>query len=182
MEEMLHTDTTKHLLTESLKRLMTQKPLNKISIREITEGCGVNRQTFYYHFEDIPDLMAWSLRRNFDRVIAQCQAQKNGEEALRYLLSAAVNARPMLKKGMQSNYGEELERQLEGLLMDFLSHVAASRGLYARVSAREAELLLRYHCGGVMFLLRDWKEQDTAELDAIAHRLYQMMIREENPL
>ena len=76
----------------------------------------------------------------------------------------------------------ELERQLEGLLMDFLSHVAASRGLYARVSAREAELLLRYHCGGVMFLLRDWKEQDTAELDAIAHRLYQMMIREENPL
>ena len=103
-------------------------------------------------------------------------------DALRYLLSAAVNARPMLKKGMQSNYGEELERQLEGLLMDFLSHVAASRGLYARVSAREAELLLRYHCGGVMFLLRDWKEQDTAELDAIAHRLYQMMIREENPL
>ena len=88
----------------------------------------------------------------------------------------------MLKKGMQSNYGEELERQLEGLLMDFLSHVAASRGLYARVSAREAELLLRYHCGGVMFLLRDWKEQDTAELDAIVHRLYQMMIREENPL
>ena len=60
--------------------------------------------------------------------------------------------------------------------------MAASRGQYARVSAREAELLLRYHCGGVMFLLRDWKEQDTAELDAIAHRLYQMMIREENPL
>ncbi len=168
-------------IANAAKTLLFDKKVRKLTVKDIVEECHITRQTFYYHFEDIPDLMAWSLRRNFDRVIAQCQAQKNGEEALRYLLSAAVNARLMLKKGMQSNYGEELERQLEGLLMDFLSHVAASRGLYARVSAREAELLLRYHCGGVMFLLRDWKEQDTAELDAIAHRLYQMMIREENP-
>lgn len=169
-------------IANAAKTLLFDKKVRKLTVKDIVKECHITRQTFYYHFEDIPDLMAWSLRRNFDRVIAQCQAQKNGEEALRYLLSAAVNARLMLKKGMQSNYGEELERQLEGLLMDFLSHVAASRGLYARVSAREAELLLRYHCGGVMFLLRDWKEQDTAELDAIAHRLYQMMIREENPL
>lgn len=169
-------------IANAAKTLLFDKKVRKLTVKDIVEECHITRQTFYYHFEDIPDLMAWSLRRNFDRVIAQCQAQKNGEEALRYLLSAAVNARLMLKKGMQSNYGEELERQLEGLLMDFLSHVAASRGLYARVSAREAELLLRYHCGGVMFLLRDWKEQDTAELDTIAHRLYQMMIREENPL
>ena len=169
-------------IANAAKTLLFDKKVRKLTVKDIVEECHITRQTFYYHFEDIPDLMAWSLRRNFDRVIAQCQAQKNGEEALRYLLSAAVNARLMLKKGMQSNSGEELERQLEGLLMDFLSHVAASRGLYARVSAREAELLLRYHCGGVMFLLRDWKEQDTAELDAIAHRLYQMMIREENPL
>ncbi len=169
-------------IANAAKTLLFDKKVRKLTVKDIVEECHITRQTFYYHFEDIPDLMAWSLRRNFDRVIAQCQTQKNGEEALRYLLSAAVNARLMLKKGMQSNYGEELERQLEGLLMDFLSHVAASRGLYARVSAREAELLLRYHCGGVMFLLRDWKEQDTAELDAIAHRLYQMMIREENPL
>ena len=169
-------------IANAAKTLLFDKKVRKLTVKDIVEECHITRQTFYYHFEDIPDLLAWTLRRNFDRVIAQCQAQKNGEEALRYLLSAAVNARPMLTKGMQSNYGEELERQLEGLLMDFLSHVAASRGLYARVSAREAELLLRYHCGGVMFLLRDWKEQDTAELDAIAHRLYQMMIREENPL
>lgn len=168
-------------IANAAKTLLFDKKVRKLTVKDIVEECRITRQTFYYHFEDIPDLMAWSLRRNFDRVIAQCQAQKNGEEALRYLLSAAVNARSMLKKGMQSNYGEELERQLEGLLMDFLSHVAASRGLYARVSAREAELLLRYHCGGVMFLLRDWKEQDTAELDAIAHRLYQLMIREEAP-
>ena len=48
-------EQTKRLLTDSLKRQMEQKPLNKISIREICDGCGVNRQTFYYHFADIYD-------------------------------------------------------------------------------------------------------------------------------
>jgi probable dihydroxyacetone kinase regulator len=47
------------MLADSLKKLMIIKPLNKISIHEITGGCGVNRQTFYYHFDDIIDLLEW---------------------------------------------------------------------------------------------------------------------------
>ncbi len=47
------------MLADSLKKLMTTKPLNKISIHEIVEDCGVNRQTFYYHFHDIFDLLEW---------------------------------------------------------------------------------------------------------------------------
>lgn len=60
---MLHQDATKQLLTQALKTLMAQKPLHKISIREITELCGVNRQTFYYHFEDIYDQVRWMYRQ-----------------------------------------------------------------------------------------------------------------------
>lgn len=51
--------STKGMLADSLKKLMITKPLSKISIREITEDCGVNRQTFYYHFHDIFDLLEW---------------------------------------------------------------------------------------------------------------------------
>ena len=45
--------TTKRALEASLKKLLLQKPLNKITINDITEDCGVNRMTFYYHFKDI---------------------------------------------------------------------------------------------------------------------------------
>jgi probable dihydroxyacetone kinase regulator len=51
--------STKRMLADSLIKLMVAKPLNKISIREIVEDCGVNRQTFYYHFHDIFDLLEW---------------------------------------------------------------------------------------------------------------------------
>ena len=44
---------TKRALATSLKKLLAQKPLSKITISDITEDCGMNRMTFYYHFQDI---------------------------------------------------------------------------------------------------------------------------------
>ena len=40
---------TKRALEDSLKHLLLKKPVNKITINDITEDCGVNRATFYYH-------------------------------------------------------------------------------------------------------------------------------------
>lgn len=52
-------DQTKRALADALKRLMAQKPVDKISIRELSDLCGIRRQNFYYHFEDVYDLMRW---------------------------------------------------------------------------------------------------------------------------
>ena len=50
---------TKKALALSIKKLMETIPLSKISIRQIADNCGVNRQTFYYHFKDKFDLVNW---------------------------------------------------------------------------------------------------------------------------
>lgn len=52
-------EKTKILIAASLRKLMKKKSLDKIKIREIVEDCGVNRQTFYYHFQDIYALVEW---------------------------------------------------------------------------------------------------------------------------
>lgn len=52
-------EKTKLLIAGSLRKLMKKKSLDKIKIREIVEDCGVNRQTFYYHFQDIYALVEW---------------------------------------------------------------------------------------------------------------------------
>lgn len=51
---------TKYALENSLKNLLLQKPLDKITISDITDDCGISRMTFYYHFKDIYDLVEWS--------------------------------------------------------------------------------------------------------------------------
>ena len=46
---------TRQIILHTLTELMNEKPLSKITVKDIVERCGVNRNTFYYHFRDIPD-------------------------------------------------------------------------------------------------------------------------------
>ena len=50
---------TKRALEASLKHLLLTKPLDKITVTDICEDCGISRMTFYYHFRDIYDLVEW---------------------------------------------------------------------------------------------------------------------------
>lgn len=59
---------TKRALEESLKKMLLKKPVNKITISDITEDCGINRMTFYYHFKDLYDLVEWSCVEDAARV------------------------------------------------------------------------------------------------------------------
>lgn len=53
--------STKLALANALKKLPQKKFLDDITVKELVEECEVNRQTFYYHFQDIYDLLRWFL-------------------------------------------------------------------------------------------------------------------------
>ena len=48
---------TKREIKKTFAELLNQKPLSKISVKDIVDRCGVSRNTFYYYFEDIPTLL-----------------------------------------------------------------------------------------------------------------------------
>lgn len=62
-------NTTKQNLEASLKKVMLQKPLDKITISDITSDCGISRMAFYYHFKDIYDLVEWSCLEDAKRAL-----------------------------------------------------------------------------------------------------------------
>lgn len=59
---------TKDALASALRQMMTVKPIDKVTVKDIVEICGVNRQTFYYHFDDVDDLLEWVFEQDSDRV------------------------------------------------------------------------------------------------------------------
>ena len=63
MEVSAMAHATKQLLANALKKKLNQKTLDKITVTELAEDCGVNRQTFYYNFQDIYDLLDWTLEQ-----------------------------------------------------------------------------------------------------------------------
>ena len=54
-------DKKKSMIAESFRELMEYKPFHKITISDIANGCNISRMTFYYHFEDIYDLLRWTV-------------------------------------------------------------------------------------------------------------------------
>ena len=52
---------TKHEIIVAFWQLLEKKPYNKITVQDIVDHCHVNRNTFYYHFQDIPSLTEWSV-------------------------------------------------------------------------------------------------------------------------
>jgi AcrR family transcriptional regulator len=57
-------DRTKNALASALARAMEKKPIQKISVQELADACGIRRQTFYYHFPDVYALLEWTLERD----------------------------------------------------------------------------------------------------------------------
>lgn len=60
----------KQALSETLKSALETRTLDKITIKDLVTECGVNRQTFYYHFSDIYDLMEWTLDEDLKLFLA----------------------------------------------------------------------------------------------------------------
>ena len=58
---------TKKAIVEATLRLAEKHPLNKITVRDIVEECGITRNTFYYHFHDIYEVLEDAVDDGFER-------------------------------------------------------------------------------------------------------------------
>ena len=56
---------TERAIKESFLKLLMERPLSQITVKDIVSDCGVNRNTFYYHFEDIPELLEQIIMEEF---------------------------------------------------------------------------------------------------------------------
>ena len=165
MEEMLHTDTTKRLLTESLKRLMAQKPLNKISIREITEGCGVNRQTFYYHFQDIVDLVEWICITDGDAVLKDNRTYETWQKGYLSIFRAMQQDKAFImniyRHAPRESLYNYLYRLTYKLMLDVANELCETESLNVREEDRS--FVANFFKFGFVGLVLEWIEHGMQE-------------------
>ena len=64
----------KPMIAEAFIRLSKQKNIDKITVKDLVEACGISRQTFYYHFQDILEVIEWSLDQAFSHLLEQSLA------------------------------------------------------------------------------------------------------------
>lgn len=89
---------------------MEKKPLSKITVSEIIADCGVNRKTFYYHFEDIYDLLKWMLEQEAIEVVKQFDFSAKPEEAISFVMDYVDANKHILNCAYDSMGRDELKR------------------------------------------------------------------------
>ena len=87
---------TKRALAASLKKLLAQKPLSKIAIADITEDWGMNRMTFYHHFQDIYDLINWICQEKGERALQRRKDYNTWQEGVIALCHAVIENRTFI--------------------------------------------------------------------------------------
>ena len=81
---------TKQAIKSSFMKLLNQQPLSKISVRDIVEDCGINRNSFYYHFQDIPSLIEEIIKEDADRIIEQHPTVNSLRECINIMFRYAL--------------------------------------------------------------------------------------------
>ena len=84
---------TERAIKASAMKLLNEKPLNQITVKDIVEDCGINRNSFYYHFRDLPSLIESMILEQAEELIAQYPSIGSLEECLDAAVSFAVNNR-----------------------------------------------------------------------------------------
>ncbi len=154
---------TKRALEESLKNLLLQKPLNKITINDIAEDCGINRMTFYYHFRDIYDLVEWSCLEDADRALNDKKTYETWQEGLINIFYAVLENKPFIMNVYCCVHREQVEKYLSPLVDDLVMGVINEEAVRIRVRDEDKEFIARAYSYVLIGVMLDWIKDDMRE-------------------
>ena len=87
---------TKEIIAKTFTEILDEKPMSKVTVRDIVERCGVNRNTFYYHFRDIPDVVEFVLKRKWDEIQEAPQEKNSILECMEEMASLVRDNRKLM--------------------------------------------------------------------------------------
>ena len=147
---------TKEMLAESLMKLLARRTLDKITIQDIVDDCGYNRQTFYYHFHDIYDLIDWIFAAQTQELIEKCRACGSLDVGVDAVIAYMRENRRLILNILRSVNGEKLldnlYRSAQSIVLSALENHPGMQELSTEYRELVAEAF-KYALAG---LLIDW--------------------------
>ncbi len=152
--------TTKEAIAAAFETLLQKRNIEKITVKDIVTECGVNRQTFYYHFHDVYDLMEWSLTEEIKKYASQ-QFFEDGDwkEQIEKLFHFFYLHRIIILHG----YDDTNRMQYERFVMKWISQMVRKRieayPQSRRVPEEKREFILKVYARSFAGLFLEWVEE-----------------------
>lgn len=156
-------DLTKRVLADGIKEMMQTTSLNKISVGDISQHCGISRNTFYYHFKDKFDLVNWIFYTEITPHISQFMDRDHWVDGLIALcLYMQKN-----KKFYINALNTEGQNSFSECLMDFyknflLSTIDEIRG-DMHLDAKDMEVIAGFYSHALIGIVLEWAKHGMSE-------------------
>jgi len=154
---------TKRALAEGLKGLMKTRNFDKISIADIAGSCGLNRQTFYYHFQDKFDLVNWIYFNELISLISGNLTYENWDGRLCEILTIMKKNQPFYQTTLTSSgnngFQDYLFKITRELLMDIISRIVGDR----EIRPDHITFLAEFYTFGIIGIIVQWAQKGMHE-------------------
>lgn len=154
---------TKRALEQSLKNLLLKKPLTKITVGDITDDCGINRMTFYYHFKDIYDLVEWSCLEDAKRALDEKKTYDTWQQGLLQIFKAVQENKPFILNVYRCVHREQVEKYLQPLVDQLLLNVINEEAAGITVRDEDKQFIAQVYSYMFIGLMLDWIKDDMHE-------------------
>lgn len=153
-------EITKRALSNSLKKMLASKPLDKVTVTDIVEDCGVNRQTFYYHFKDLGDLVEWTCIEDADEALKNNKTYDTWQEGFLAIFALMKADRPFIMNIYHSVSREQLELYLYKLVYKLLIDVVDELAVGMSVREEDKVFIANFYKYAFVGIVFDWINHD----------------------
>lgn len=155
--------TTKRALEASLKNLLLKKPLNKITINDIAEDCGINRMTFYYHFRDIYDLIEWCCVEDAAKALNGKKTYDTWQQGFLNIFNAVLDNKPFIVNVYHSVSREQVELYLYKVTYGLLIGVVEEQSAGMSVRDEDKKFIADFYKYAFVGIMLNWIRNDMKE-------------------
>lgn len=172
---MANSNITKKALAQSLKELGSTKILDKITVADITDHCGVNRQTFYYHFNDKYELLNWIYTQDLFLPLTKDLTLENWGEKLVQLFRYMKQQKSFFMNTIKSsnNFFAEYSNRI---FAELFKKAITDLDMYSHLSEKEQDIYARFFAYGLTGVIVDWAMKGMKEKEEELSTLLQHMV------
>lgn len=169
-------NTTKRMLSMSLKKLLSKTTLDNITIQDITNDAEVSRKTFYYHFQDIYDLLGYIFREEADATLEKYSVKGDWKEVFLDILSYLKMKKRMIEHVYYSTRKEELEfyvQQVVGVYaLQFIEIETSGQEVSKLVKGTVADFYRNAFVGATFQWIRDGMKATPTVMAALYDNMF----------
>lgn len=150
-------------IADTFSVLLERENLDKITVTKLIDECHISRQTFYYHFHDIMDVLEWTFRRATDELVEKSLKEPERMDALLTYMQFVRSHRKKLRRLVDSRKWYQIEGMMVDAVTVYLEKMAQRHTSSYQVSYEEMQIMLRFYaCGmvGVLVQCMDEKKLD----------------------